>query len=212
MFTGIVQGMAHVTDCQSMGRNKRLAIQFPKGTMAGQTLGASVAINGVCLTVTEIQQDKLTFDVIDTTLALTNIGLLKIADTVNFERAARMGDEIGGHVMSGHIMTCVTVSHILQQQESHHIRLTVDKGVDATVDARRYLFDKGFVGLNGASLTICDIGDTWIEVSLIPETLRMTTFGALCVGDKVNLEIDSHTQATVDTVERVLKQRGIVLP
>ncbi|MBJ7552942.1 riboflavin synthase subunit alpha [Marinomonas spartinae] len=210
MFTGIVQGVAVVKSLKADGRNKKLAIEFPMGTMLDQQLGASVAINGVCLTVSEIKQDVLSFDVIDTTLKLTNIGLLNDGDNINFERAAKMGDEVGGHVMSGHIMTTVTVSRVEQINESVHIRFVIDRQDE--VDARRYLFDKGYVGLNGASLTISDIGDDWIEVSLIPETLRLTTFGQLNAGDKVNLEIDAHTQATVDTVERVLKQRGIVLP
>ena len=210
MFTGIVQGTATVQLATQVGRNKRLEIVFPAGVMLGQQLGASVAINGVCLTVAEIGHDVLTFDVIDTTLELTNIGLLQTGETVNFERAARIGDEIGGHVMSGHIMTSVSVTRIEKIEGSVHIRFTTDRQHD--VDARRYLFDKGYVGLNGASLTISDIGNDWLEVSLIPETLRLTTFGMLSVGDRVNLEIDSHTQATVDTVERVLKERGIVLP
>lgn len=210
MFTGIVQGTATVKTADQVGRNKRLEVVFPAGVMLGQQLGASVAINGVCLTVAEIGHDVLTFDVIDTTLALTNIGLLQVGDTVNFERAAKMGDEIGGHIMSGHIMTSVAVSRIEKIEESVHIRFTTDRQHE--VDARRYLFDKGYVGLNGASLTISAIGNDWIEVSLIPETLRLTTFGMLSLGDRVNLEIDAHTQATVDTVERILKQRGIVLP
>ncbi|BFM51001.1 riboflavin synthase subunit alpha [Marinomonas sp. THO17] len=210
MFTGIIQGRANVQSVTQVGRNKRLVIIFPEGVMLGQQLGASVAINGVCLTVAEIAHDVLTFDVIDTTLALTNIGDLQVGDEVNFERAARMGDEIGGHVMSGHIMTSVTVSRVERVGESVHIRFVTDRQDE--VDARRYLFDKGYVGLNGASLTISAIGDDWLEVSLIPETLRLTTFDSLAVGDKVNLEIDAHTQATVDTVERVLKEKGIVLP
>jgi riboflavin synthase len=210
MFTGIVQGVATVQTTQSIGRNKRLEVIFPAGVMLGQQLGASVAINGVCLTVAEIAHDLLTFDVIDTTLALTNIGLLQVGDLVNFERAAKMGDEVGGHIMSGHIMTSVKVSRIEKIEESVHIRFTTDRQNE--VDARRYLFNKGYVGLNGSSLTISDIGNDWIEVSLIPETLRLTTFGVLSLGGRVNLEIDAHTQATVDTVERILKEKGIVLP
>ncbi|TYL47207.1 riboflavin synthase subunit alpha [Marinomonas sp. IMCC 4694] len=210
MFTGIVQGKATVKLTNQVGRNKRLVIDFPTGVMLGQQLGASVAINGVCLTVSDMTHDELTFDVIDTTLALTNVGLLQTGDIVNFERAARMGDEVGGHIMSGHIMTSVAVSRVEKVEDSVHIRFTTDRQNE--VDARRYLFDKGYVGLNGASLTISAIGDDWLEVSLIPETLRLTTFDKLTVGDRVNLEIDAHTQATVDTVERILKQRGIVLP
>lgn len=210
MFTGIVQGTAQIQAVQSLGRNKRLEVMFPAGVMLGQQLGASVAINGVCLTVSEIAHDVLTFDVIDTTLSLTNIGFLQTGDNVNFERAAKMGDEVGGHIMSGHIMTTVSVSRIEKVEESVHIRFMTDRQKE--VDARRYLFNKGYVGLNGSSLTISDIGDDWIEVSLIPETLRLTTFGHLSLGDRVNLEIDAHTQATVDTVERILKEKGIVLP
>lgn len=210
MFTGIVQGTANVQAVHSVGRNKRLEIVFPSDVMLDQQLGASVAINGVCLTVSEIDRDVLTFDVIDMTLDLTNIGLLQSRDTVNFERAAKMGDEVGGHVMSGHIMTTVTVSQIEKIEESVHLRFTTDRQNE--IDAKRYLFNKGYVGLNGSSLTISDIGDDWIEVSLIPETLRLTTFGVLSIGDRVNLEIDAHTQATVDTVERILKEKEIVSP
>lgn len=208
MFTGIVQGVARVSDVLEMGVNKRLQVDFPPGVMSEQQLGASVAINGVCLTVADIAEDSLAFDVIDTTLALTNIGSLTVGQRVNFERAAKMGDEIGGHIMSGHIMTTVGVSKVEKHGESVHIRFTTDQ--QQKVDARRYLFDKGYVGLNGVSLTISDIGQDWLEVSLIPETLRLTTFGDLLVGDRVNLEIDAHTQATVDTVERILQEKVLV--
>lgn len=216
MFTGIVQGMAQVEECQASGSNKRLQIQFPQSSMTEQQLGASVAINGVCLTVADIQGDLLSFDVIDTTLALTNLGALNSGDKVNFERAARIGDEIGGHLMSGHILCCVKVSDIRTEQESYRLRFSVVESAvnNGVTDAAKqsspmsYLFNKGYVGLNGASLTICDIGTDWIEVSLIPETLRLTTFGELKVGDLVNLEIDSHTQATVDTVERILNEKN----
>ncbi|MGR0280007.1 riboflavin synthase subunit alpha [Marinomonas dokdonensis] len=206
MFTGIVQGVGEVALVEKVGRNKRLQIQFPEASMQGQQLGASVAINGVCLTVAEISTDQLTFDVIDTTLALTNIGELTVGSKVNFERAARIGDEIGGHLMSGHIMTTVSVVGVEQIDESVHIRFTTDRQQE--VDARRYLFDKGYVGLNGASLTISNIGPDWLEVSLIPETLRLTNFVNLVTGSRVNLEIDAHTQATVDTVERILQNKA----
>jgi len=215
MFTGIVQGMAQVVECQGLGSNKRLQIQFPESSMQSQQLGASVSINGVCLTVVAVQADLISFDVIDTTLTLTNLGLLAAGSIINFERAAKMGDEVGGHIMSGHIMCCLTVSQIRTQEDSHRLRFSIiessaSEGVLAANHPMSYLFNKGYVGLNGSSLTICDIGDNWIEVSLIPETLRLTTFGALKVDDNVNLEIDSHTQATVDTVERILQQKGLV--
>ncbi|TBR37821.1 riboflavin synthase subunit alpha [Marinomonas agarivorans] len=207
MFTGIVQGMGHVVKSDEVGSNKRLEIQFPAKSMEAQQLGASVAINGVCLTVADVEQDRVSFDVIDTTLALTNLGKLTVGESVNFERAARIGDEIGGHLMSGHILCCVNVAEVRTLEESYRIRFTVNPIGDT--DPMSYLFNKGYVGLNGASLTICDIGIDWIEVSLIPETLRLTTFDQLAVGDRVNLEIDSHTQTTVDTVERVLQKKQL---
>jgi riboflavin synthase len=140
------------------------------------------------------------------TLALTTLGALREGSRVNVERSARSGVEIGGHVLSGHVDAQVRITAIRRPENNHVIRFAVP------APWMKYLFAKGFVALNGASLTIADCGresdgSGWIEVWLIPETLRMTTFGEKAEGDAVHLEIDRQTQVIVETVERVLAQR-----
>ena len=202
MFTGIVQGVAQVADIRGDHDLKTFAIQFPKGSLDSVSRGASIAINGVCLTVTEFdsQSDIASFDVMFETLDKTNLGELTQGDNVNFERAARIGDEIGGHLMSGHICRCITVTRVEQSGPRHSVYFNTPEAY------RDYLLPKGFVGLNGCSLTIGDKVDDEFCVHLIPETLAATTFGALSEGDTVNLEVDPQTQAIVDTVKRYMQQ------
>ena len=164
--------------------------------------GASVAINGACLTVTAVRGRHACFDLIAETRTTTNLGRLRAGDAVNVERSFRVGDEVGGHFLSGHVATTCEV-----------VRMDVDDGhclVSATVPApwMPYLMPKGFVALNGASLTIAELDRAreTIRVSLIPETLARTTFGEVAVGDALNLEVDAHTQAVVDTVRALLPE------
>jgi riboflavin synthase len=168
------------------------------------TKGASVAINGTCLTITnaDIPNSLATFDVIDETLAVTNLSKLEIGDKVNFERAAKFGDEIGGHLMSGHIHTTTKISRVIRNKDNYSIYFNMP------LDYQKYLFPKGFVGLNGCSLTLVEVNKKEFSVHLIPETLEMTTFKTKEIDELVNLEIDSHTQAIVDTVARVLKEKN----
>lgn len=197
MFTGIVQGLATVEAIARQTGLVTLTIAFPAGSMEGLTRGASIAINGTCLTATEIQGDRVCFDVMQETLRLTNLGKLQKGDRVNFERAARIGDEIGGHLMSGHIHTQAQIVAIERSPNNTTLTLEVPE------DWRKYIFSKGFVGLNGASLTIGRVEGNRFQVHLIPETLSVTTFGQAREGDWINLEVDSHTQAIVDTLERM---------
>jgi riboflavin synthase len=204
MFTGIVQGTATMLQVSGTKALKTLRIQFPKGSLKHVTKGASIAINGTCLTVTEfdIKTDIARFDVIEETLKLTNIGHLGKASAVNFERAAAVGDEIGGHLMSGHIHTTVRVSKIDKTPENCTLYF------ETPTIYHKYLLTKGFAGLNGCSLTLGKVNDTEFCVHLIPETLGVTTFKDSNIGDRVNLEIDSQTQTIVDTVERVLLSKA----
>ena len=162
--------------------------------------GASVAINGVCLTVAAHGDDWAEFDVIPETLATTNLGGLRSGTLVNVERSARMSDEIGGHRMSGHVSGLGTVMRISVRGADYRAWIRVDAAL------MPYLLNKGFVGVNGASLTISAIDRAAHEfqVSLIPETRARTTFGATHAGDALNIEIDASTQAIVDTVRDVL--------
>ncbi len=198
MFTGIVQGMATVTGCERHDGILQLELELPITHARALALGASIAVNGTCLTITEFSGQSVRFDVIDTTLQLTNLGQLKEGDQVNFERAARIGDEIGGHLMSGHILCRATITEVSRQGNNRKIRFATPEL------AAPYLLPKGFVGLNGCSLTLAEVDQDSFSISLIPETLRQTTFGLLEMGDSVNLEVDPQTQAVVDTVKRYM--------
>ncbi|HEY5647255.1 MAG TPA: riboflavin synthase subunit alpha [Pseudomonadales bacterium] len=200
MFTGIVQGLCPIVRVDEQTNLRRLAVQLEE-LAAGVELGASVAINGTCLTVTGQEPGGvLTFDVIRETLRLTNLGALKVGDRVNVERSFRVGDEVGGHVLSGHVASTARVVRIEQADNLRELHFQVDP------EWLKYLHHKGFVALDGASLTLAavDTGRREITVSLIPETIERTTLGQVEVGTLVNLEIDAQTQAVVNTVERLL--------
>lgn len=202
MFTGIVQGLGEVTQIQDHAGIRRLQVRLPTGRDQGLETGASVAINGVCLTVVGWDQHGVEFDVIDETLRLTNLGDLKVGHVVNVERAARFGDEIGGHVLSGHIHGRAQVTEVVETDANLAVWWAVPDAL------KKYVLPKGYVSLNGCSLTVGDTArDGQLSIHLIPETRELTTFGRVTVGDSLNLEIDSQTQAIVDTVERVLEQR-----
>ncbi len=202
MFTGIVQGLGEVTQIQDHAGIRRLQVRLPTGRDQGLETGASVAINGVCLTVVGWDQHGVEFDVIDETLRLTNLGDLKVGHVVNVERAARFGDEIGGHVLSGHIHGRAQVTEVVETDANLAVWWAVPDAL------KKYVLPKGYVSLNGCSVTVGDTErDGQLSIHLIPETRELTTFGRVTVGDSLNLEIDSQTQAIVDTVERVLEQR-----
>lgn len=198
MFTGIVQGRGTVLSIEKGEAVWTFSINLPNTT--GLERGASVAVNGVCLTATDMDGDKVQFDVIQETLERTNLGRLLAGDEVNIERSLKMGDELGGHLLSGHIMG---TGHITARTE-------VGEGVDLTVSTpssmMKFIHEKGYIGLNGASLTIGEVVEHQFNIHLIPETLRLTTFGSIQKGDLINIEIDAMTQTIVATVERIMKQ------
>jgi riboflavin synthase len=199
MFTGIVQGLCPIVSVVDETHLRRLVIDLGALTDVVQ-LGASVAVNGVCLTVTAVSNGMTHFDVIQETLARTNLADIAIGDRVNVERSLRFGDEIGGHVVSGHVCDAGRVTAI---ETALNVR-----NVSIEVDGRwmRYLHHKGFVAVDGASLTISNVDRSAqrFVVSLIPETIARTTLGTVAVGERVNIEIDAQTQTIVDTVERVM--------
>lgn len=198
MFTGIVQGTAEVVHIVEKERFRTHRICLPEAALPGLEPGASVAHNGCCLTVTRIEDDLVDFDLMQETLRVTNLGELIVGDRVNYERAARFGDEIGGHAMSGHILCTAEVVAIDTSPNNHQVRFKLPSAW------RKYIFTKGYIGIDGISLTIGDVADDEFDVNLIPETLQRTNIGGRRVGDRVNIEIDPQTQAIVDTIERVL--------
>ena len=199
MFTGIVQGTAKVVSIDDKPNFRTHVVELPTHMLEGLETGASVANNGCCLTVTEINGAHISFDLMKETLRITNLGDIQIGDEVNVERAAKFSDEIGGHLMSGHIMTTAEIVKILTSENNRQIWFKVQ---DPTL--MKYILYKGFIGIDGISLTVGEVTATRFCVHLIPETLQRTTLGAKKLGDRVNIEIDPQTQAVVDTVERVL--------
>ncbi|MFP2767851.1 riboflavin synthase subunit alpha [Oceanisphaera sp. KMM 10153] len=201
MFTGIVQGQGILLDIIDKQDFRTHLVQLPQAMLPGLELGASVAHNGCCLTVTAIEGDRVAFDLMQETLRVTNLGRLGVGDSVNLERAARFGDEIGGHAMSGHIMA---QSALLEREETQ-TNTTLWFALPAGL--ARYVFTKGYIGIDGISLTLGAIREDRFAVHLIPETLSRTNLGYIEPGYPVNIEIDPQTQAIVDTVARMMETR-----
>ena len=203
MYTGIVQALLPVAEVEELTGLRRFHLDFPEALMDGLELGASVGLNGVCLTVTAIEGSRVSFEAIAETLRITNLGGVETGTLVNVERSARAGVEVGGHILAGHV---VDTAPVLTVENSENNRRLTFRGQP---DWLKYVFNKGFLALNGASLTVADLDReaTTFSVNLIPETLRRTNFDLLSEGDEVNVEVDQQTQAIVDTVERVLAER-----
>ncbi len=210
MFTGIVQGIADVRSVTDSGGIRTFEITFPAGFCAGLETGASVSVDGVCLTVTAVPDEQnASFDVMQQSMSVTTLGAFKKGARVNVERAARDGAEIGGHPLSGHIDFRATIVEIARQEGNFRMRISVEP------QWLKYIFPKGYIAINGASLTIAEVDKkaSWFEVWLIPETLRMTTFGDKQCGDLLNIEIERETQVFVDTIRHTLKENlGPLLP
>ncbi len=201
MFTGIVQGLCEVASVETASNLRRLCIGLGD-LAAGLEPGASVAVNGTCLTVTRTESGLACFDVIRETLDRTNLGTLEPGCRVNVERSFRVGDEIGGHLVSGHVSGVATVTRLEEAANERNVFFSVPASL------MKYLTPKGFVALDGASLTLAhlDRDGAEIGVCLIPETTARTTLGRVQVGDRVNIEVDSQTQTIVETVERLLAE------
>ena len=204
MFTGIIRESRPVASIETREGLHRIVVDLGREGTRGLERGASVAIDGVCLTATEITETTAAFDVMGESLARTTLGDLSDTSRVHVERAAAFGDEIGGHLISGHVSGVAEVARIERPDENNFVLWL--RVPDDLID---YVFEKGYIALAGASLTIVNVDrdDRTMSVWLIPETLRITQFGSLEVDDRVNVEIDAQTVAVVETVERVLKAR-----
>ena len=200
MFTGIVQDLCEVVGVEDRNGVRRLRVRLDDRA-DGLEPGASVANTGVCLTATAIDDGVVDFDVIAETVALTNLRFVGPGSRVNIERSLRFGDELGGHILSGHVSGTITVIRVESAGENR----TVSFGVPS--DHMAYLRWKGWIAVDGVSLTISRLDRTTneVSVSLIPETLARTTLGRVDVGSVCNLELDGQTQAIVTTVREVLR-------
>lgn len=209
MFTGIVKGLGRIEALHRLPGLVTFDILLPEGGEKDLETGASVSVDGVCLTVTSVNARRATFDVMQETLARSTLGDLQQGDAVNIERAARDGAEIGGHPLSGHI-DCI--ARIVDVQSPENNRVVTFEVPSPWI---RYVFAKGYIGLNGASLTVAAVDKkaSTFTVWFIPETLRLTTFGVKERGAGINMEIERSTQVTVDTIRDFLEERlGPLLP
>jgi len=202
MFTGIIQGMATAAEVEKKPGLTRFVLDMPEGFAQGVKHGASIAVDGCCLTAAEIEGDEITFDAMDETLRLTTIGNVEEGTVVNVERSFSAGDEIGGHIVSGHVTGKAKIVQVETPENNHVITFQIAPA------QMKYVFPKGFIALDGASLTVVDVDKEagTFTVWLIPETLKLTTFGFKKAGDEVNFEIDSRTQTIVDTIEHVMRE------
>ncbi|MDX1385600.1 MAG: riboflavin synthase subunit alpha, partial [Thermoanaerobaculia bacterium] len=195
MYTGIVQTACELAGVEERPGQRTLTVAMPDWLREGLAIGASVGLDGVCLTVTQIDNGSVSFDTIRETNERTTLGRVAAGDRVNVERSAVAGAEIGGHEISGHVDGTAEIVAIDEPEGNRILTFLVP------ADFMPYIFPKGFIALNGCSLTVVDVereANTF-TVHLIPETLRVTTFDEKKVGDRVNFEIERRTQVMVDT-------------
>ena len=194
MFTGIVQEIGLVSQKTETGSGITLEITSTPKFLKDLNIGASIAVNGVCLTVTNFSKDNIFFDVIPETLRVTNLNLVSEGTKVNLERSLKFGDEVGGHILSGHI-SCTGVSNLVYAEEE------VELVIECPSEWIKYIFHKGYVAVNGASLTVAKVTDSSFSVFLIPETLNATNLSKVSDKDLLNIEIDQTTYAAVKALE-----------
>jgi len=197
MFTGIVEELGEVVELEHVGDSARLHVRAERAA-ADARHGDSIAVNGVCLTVTESSESAFTADVMAETLQRSGLGRLAPGARVNLERAVRLSDRLGGHLVQGHVDGVGTV---LSRTPSAHwevVRVSLPEAL------ARYVVEKGSIAVDGVSLTVSATGPGWFEVSLVPTTLAATTLGAVREGDPVNLEVD----VIAKYVERLLAHDG----
>jgi riboflavin synthase len=202
MFTGIVEELGEVAGIEHRGDAARLTI---RGSTQGTSLGESIAVNGVCLTVTDIIDGTFTADVMGETLDRSGLGALAPGAPVNLERSVRLADRLGGHLVQGHVDATATIVSRTPGAHWDQVRISLPEQIS------RYVVEKGSIAVDGISLTVSALsqaGDAagWFEVCLIPETLKRTTLGVAEPGDTVNLEVD----VIAKYVERLLSGEGSV--
>ncbi len=201
MFSGIAQAVVPIVSLVPDAGSACYVLRLPAALLDGLRIGASVGVDGVCLTVTRIEDGLASFDVSDGTLAVTNLGDRAVGHRVNVERSLRPGDENGGHTVTGHVTGTARVSAITVDGAAT-LRLAIPP------EHRRYVFTRGFLAVNGCSLTVAEIdGDSGdVTINLIPETIRQTSFSDYRAGDRINYEIELQTRIMVDTIERCIRQ------
>ncbi|MBH33413.1 MAG: riboflavin synthase [Euryarchaeota archaeon] len=205
MFTGIVEGKAELVSMKEQDGFTRWVVDLPPNHGQNLEIGASVALDGVCLTVIGIDGDSVSFDLIQETLNRTTLCDRETGDWLNMERALRYGDEVGGHLVSGHIMAVGKITRIDASEQDNSGSKTLDIEIHVPLQVSEYVFEKGYIAIDGISLTVGKTHKSGgFNLHIIPETIRRTTLAEKEVGSTVNVEIESTTQAVVDTVKKML--------
>jgi riboflavin synthase len=186
MFTGLITALGEILDVTPLegGSDMRLVIGAPASFLAGAEIGASIACSGCCLTAVAVEADRFTVQVSNESLSLTIIGGWRVGSRINLERSLRMGDELGGHLVSGHVDGLGTLVESYQEHESWRLTFEVPAPL------HRFLAAKGSVAVDGVSLTVNSVNGQAFGVNIIPHTHAHTTLGLLAPGDSVNIEID----------------------
>ncbi len=204
MFTGIIERTGIIRASRSVSGGQKLSVEV--GSMASElTLGASVAVSGVCLTVSNTTNDSADFDVIKETLSLTTLGSKRVGDKINLERSLRVGDRLDGHFVQGHVDGLAEITSVISSSQEWVAWLRPEKTVAA------FIIPKGSVTIDGVSLTIAAVDQDTFSVALIPTTLTLTTLGNLKSGDKVNIETDIVARTIVHHLNQVGDAKGITL-
>jgi len=196
MFTGLIEEVGRVVSVDVDGARARLVIEAPR-VVDELPLGASVAVDGVCVTATDVTRTTFAVDLMQETLRVTALGHLVVGTRVNLERALRVGDRLGGHLVQGHVDAVGEVVDVEDIPGTRTVRLRIP------ADLTRYLVAKGSICVAGVSLTVADLDDTTVSIGLIPHTLGETNLGDLLPGSTVNLEVD----VVAKYVERMLAGR-----
>jgi riboflavin synthase len=197
VFTGIVEDLGEIVAVEELTQAKRITIRSAVVTEDAKE-GDSIAVNGVCLTVTSKQGENFTADVMQETLDRSTLAKAHPQDRVNLERSVRLSDRLGGHLVQGHVDATGVIEERTPAEHWEVVRITLPK------DISRYVVEKGSIAIDGTSLTVSRVEKDSFEVSLIPETLKRTTLGRKQKGDPVNLEVDIIGKY----VERLLKEGG----
>ena len=204
MFTGIVTEQGKITQISKQKGYLSFRIKTSEKFRKGLIRGASVYVNGACLTFKKRVGGNIEFDVVEETLGLTNLGSLKTGSRVNLERSMKASSEIGGHLVSGHIQGIGIVTKI--DELSDKVR---DIKIKLSKNLMQYVIYKGYIAINGCSLTIGKVTKNEFSIHLIPETLEITNLSNIKIGDPLNIEIEQTTFTTVETIKKVLIQKRL---
>lgn len=200
MFTGIIQGIGKLVFKNKKKNYKTYVVKFPYYLLDGLKIGDSVSNNGCCLSVVNINKNQVSFDLISETLRITNLNNLKIGDQVNLERSLKLKDEIGGSIVSGHVICTASIINFVKNESNVRILLYIDN-----LDIMKFIFYKGSIVVDGISLTVGEVFKDRFFVYIIPETIRSTTIYKKKIGETVNIEIDNYSCLIVKNIERIMR-------